>query len=230
VTTDNAAVNQTASPPSEVQAGRRARTHRALLDAAFRVFARHGYHGATLEEVAAEAGASKGAVYYHFDSKDDLFHALLEDRLASHSPELVSDARIEWPPDVGPEQWAARAVAALPLERDWNLLFWEFACLAARRPESRRRLADRLRAFRSGGAAQMRAMMNRNGIGDGVPEERLAQIVAALANGLAIDLMLHTGEQAQAETQETMALALALLWRGVAALADELTDKPEGER
>src|SRR5499426_3908325 len=59
---------------------RRAMTRRHLLDAAAIVFARNGFHGATLDEVAATAGFTKGAVYSNFKSKDDLFLALLEDR------------------------------------------------------------------------------------------------------------------------------------------------------
>ena len=45
------------------------------------VFARNEFHGSTLDEVAATAGFSKGAVYSNFKSKDDLFVALLDDRI-----------------------------------------------------------------------------------------------------------------------------------------------------
>ncbi|HZD71914.1 MAG TPA: helix-turn-helix domain-containing protein, partial [Actinomycetes bacterium] len=48
--------------------------------AARRVFARRGYHDASVEEVAEEAGFSKGAVYSNFTSKEDLFVTLLEQR------------------------------------------------------------------------------------------------------------------------------------------------------
>ena len=57
---------------------RRALTRRHLLEAAGVVFARQGFHGATLDEVAATAGFTKGAVYSNFTSKDDLFLALGE--------------------------------------------------------------------------------------------------------------------------------------------------------
>src|SRR4249920_1855864 len=60
---------------------RRALTRRHLLEAAGVVFARQGFHGATLDEVAATAGFTKGAVYSNFTSKDDLFLALLDDRI-----------------------------------------------------------------------------------------------------------------------------------------------------
>lgn len=53
-----------------------------LLDAAGEVFARSGYHGTSLEEIAATAGVSKALIYEHFDSKREL-HAELVDRHAS---------------------------------------------------------------------------------------------------------------------------------------------------
>ena len=52
-------------------------THGLLLEAAERVFVRMGYQGATLDLIAADAGFTKGAVYWHFDSKEALFLELL---------------------------------------------------------------------------------------------------------------------------------------------------------
>src|SRR5215469_1395854 len=62
---------------------RRQQTREYLLAAAAEVFADRGFHGATLDEVAAVAGFTKGAVYSNFKSKDDLFLALLESRYES---------------------------------------------------------------------------------------------------------------------------------------------------
>jgi len=57
---------------------RRQQTREYLLQAAARVFAERGFHGASLDEVAAAAGFTKGAVYSNFKNKEDLFLALLE--------------------------------------------------------------------------------------------------------------------------------------------------------
>src|SRR5579862_5698159 len=62
---------------------RRQQTRAYLLKAAEQVFSERGFHGATLDEVAAVAGFTKGAVYSNFQSKDDLFLALLEARYQS---------------------------------------------------------------------------------------------------------------------------------------------------
>ena len=54
------------------RSARKALTRERLLEAAARVYAQHGFGGATLDEVAAEAGLTKGAVYSHFGSKENL--------------------------------------------------------------------------------------------------------------------------------------------------------------
>jgi AcrR family transcriptional regulator len=48
-----------------------------ILDAAANLFTHYGYDKTTVSDIAQEAGVSKGAIYLHFESKDDLFEALL---------------------------------------------------------------------------------------------------------------------------------------------------------
>ena len=63
-------------------------TLRSVLDASERVFVRDGYERAQIETIAAEAGRTKGAVYAHFRSKEDIFFALLERKAKSRRDEL----------------------------------------------------------------------------------------------------------------------------------------------
>lgn len=61
-------------------------TKQRIIDAALDVFGERGFHGATVDDVAAAAGMTKGAVYYWFVDKDDLardLQHLLWDRLAT---------------------------------------------------------------------------------------------------------------------------------------------------
>ena len=57
------------------------------------MFLARGYHAATLEQIADEAGFSKGVVYSRFASKADLFLALLEDRIAERGPQNAALAQ-----------------------------------------------------------------------------------------------------------------------------------------
>ena len=58
-------------------------TRNALLDAAERVFYDKGVSRASLDDIAREAGTTRGAIYWHFKDKADLFNAMMERRCAS---------------------------------------------------------------------------------------------------------------------------------------------------
>jgi len=62
---------------------------RTLLDAALKVFGREGLEGASLRAIAREAGCDPSLIYYHFENKEAMFTALLEERI----PPLVKDLR-----------------------------------------------------------------------------------------------------------------------------------------
>ena len=63
-------------------------TRDLLLTAAEQVFARVGYEKAQVEEIAVAAGFSKGALYAHFNSKEELFLALYEEKTAGSLAKL----------------------------------------------------------------------------------------------------------------------------------------------
>ncbi|XIE78602.1 ScbR family autoregulator-binding transcription factor [Streptomyces sp. SBR177] len=54
------------------------RTRRAILEAAAAVFDERGYEAAKLSDILALAQVTKGALYFHFDSKEDLAHAVID--------------------------------------------------------------------------------------------------------------------------------------------------------
>jgi TetR/AcrR family transcriptional regulator, acrAB operon repressor len=53
-------------------------TRALILDAAERVFHRRGVSRTTLQEIAQDAGLTRGAIYWHFENKGELFHAMME--------------------------------------------------------------------------------------------------------------------------------------------------------
>ena len=75
------------------------RTRTEIVQAAQRVFARKGYEGAAVADIAAEAGFTKGALYANFPSKEELFLTVLRE-LARQQDELFDKYRREnKPPD-----------------------------------------------------------------------------------------------------------------------------------
>jgi AcrR family transcriptional regulator len=57
---------------------RRAQTRKSIMEAATSLFARDGYESTGVAEICARAGVSKGAFYYHFDSKENVFLTLID--------------------------------------------------------------------------------------------------------------------------------------------------------
>jgi AcrR family transcriptional regulator len=67
----------------------------AILEAARRAFARHGYEGATVKVLEAETGLSRGAIFHHFRDKDALFLALAEDDAASMAETVAAHGLVQ---------------------------------------------------------------------------------------------------------------------------------------
>lgn len=59
-------------------------TQRRIFEAADRLFCSHGYDGVSIRDVADEAGANKASVFYHFNSKEELFEQVLERYYVTH--------------------------------------------------------------------------------------------------------------------------------------------------
>lgn len=91
----------------EIVDSKAARTRRRILDVSARVFAEHGYGGASLRRIAAEAGLQVGSLYFHFRTKDELVAATLLDGVDSARAALQE--RINAVPDGASELNRLRA-------------------------------------------------------------------------------------------------------------------------
>lgn len=123
------------------RSARKAATRARLLDAAARVYAARGFAGATLDDVAQEAGLTKGAVYGHFGSKDNLLVALMDEYLAREIAEqvgLFDRHETTWKrPFVGSDRW----MDELDTAPDTFRLLIEFWLAAGRDEQMRERVA-----------------------------------------------------------------------------------------
>ena len=111
------------------------------MNAAYGVFARRGYEAATVEEIAAESGIAKGALYGHFASKETLFRTILVEHVRRRTAETA--ARLE-------PEFSLRESILLIIEASWSTcrvdpiwspLFMEFLALASRNEWGRKALA-----------------------------------------------------------------------------------------
>jgi AcrR family transcriptional regulator len=112
---------------------RRATTRARLLDAAFEQFASRGFGHTSIEGVCEAAGYTRGAFYSNFNSLDELFFVIYEQRSRSLAGQVA--AALAVPHDVEQiEALIERIVTALMIDREWILIKTEFFLYAARNP------------------------------------------------------------------------------------------------
>jgi AcrR family transcriptional regulator len=204
------------------QAERREETREQVLAAAARVFAKRGFHGTSLEAIADEAGFSRGAVYYNFADKEELFLELLDRRCAERAQDLRTVfAEADDDDDVEATSRQAqiaaqRALDAMTGDPEWRALYMEFLAHAARDAAFRRAFARRTDQMR--GALEEVVVQRTRPIADalGMEPEQLAVVIDALGTGLWANHMLHGS---RAVPPDLFSKALALLVEGIAARA-----------
>lgn len=167
-------------------------TRNRLLAAATEVFAANGFHATSLADVADRAGYTIGAVYSNFASKDDLFHALMRERMRALEASLESafgsaDASAGGASSVDQQIEAeldrmAAAEDAVP--PGWWRLLAEFRTYAAGNDAVRAELAESERRCRDIIAGQIERFAARAGLILPLPATELADLTNALTDGL----------------------------------------------
>jgi AcrR family transcriptional regulator len=164
---------------------RRQLTRDALLDAGAVVFARRGFHGASLEEIAETAGFTRGAIYKNFADKEDLLMAVwdrVNERTLREFDELLDEGGLVLDAD----HVAAVATKWRELQtrdRDASVLDLEFVLYMLRNPEVRDRVLAHRRAFarRLAGFIEQRAAAAAMELP--MPAEDLANILLVTSGG-----------------------------------------------
>jgi AcrR family transcriptional regulator len=172
---------------------KQAQTRAALLEAAGRVFARRGYHPAKLEEIAAEAGLTTGAIYSNFTGKENLFLALADAQVDKRRAEI--GAILEAPADATTvaDQGAQRFLAFIEHDPDWPLLYFEFWAYGVRTPHLREEFATRRRAVQDVIAAVIERVAIELDLDLPYPPDQVAVGLSAAINGLAFERVADPG-------------------------------------
>ena len=201
---------------------RRQQTRDYLLRAAAQVFAERGFHGASLDEVAAVAGFTKGAVYSNFKNKEDLFLALLESLYAEELAQVRATLEgSQGPPDEHLSDFVSYMQGQYQSMGEdwftWSMLREEFLLYALRNPSAREKLAQ----FENDDVAAVADIIGaerlRHGLGTVEPVDHLARIVVALMHGISLMRAINPDAVDQPFLESVMAL-----------LARALTTAPGG--
>lgn len=190
---------------------KREQTRAQLLDAAATVFAERGLDGATVDDVAAHAGFTKGAVYAHFGSKDELFLAMLEQRYACRMEELervllAPGAAVDNARTAGQEfQRYAQS------DPDWQRLYLEATLRASRDAGFRAAFARRHREMHDRMAAVIEQGLAQSGLEASIPYDRLATAISAIVSGVLLETLVAPGK----DTDDLLGSMMELLMPGV---------------
>lgn len=177
------------APPRLTRAQSKLRTRAALLAAAEEELARRGYHGATLDGIAAAAGFTKGAVYAHFRNKEELFLELLAAGLErngrgsaalleqlGHDPARLDEELRRW-------------FEAVELRDTSPLLALELDLESRRNPAFAARLDEVYRGHHDSIGAILDRYFDLSGREPALPVNELAQSILALRKGIAVARM-----------------------------------------
>jgi AcrR family transcriptional regulator len=195
------------------RAEKSAQTRAQLMASARQLFLRRGFHAASLELVAEEAGFTIGAVYSRFGSKADLFLAILDEHIDRIVAEVAQVAGVDQPLGAHAELLAGRRMALLEREREWFPLVLEFWSHAARDERLRGEFAARHERLVGAYAGLIEADYARLGLPLPLAPEVLARAVVAMGNGVALERLADPGRVPEG-LLSTMAVGFL---RGVAA-------------
>jgi AcrR family transcriptional regulator len=199
-----------------------ARTRSQLLEAAGKVFADRGLERATVDEVAGEAGYTKGAFYANFKSKEDLFLTMLDERFGKRLQEI--DRVLESGASVQDQarQAGQDFTDYLRTDPEWSRLFFEFAVQAMRDEEFRQELVTRHRAIRARIAEGFESHKETIGGEPPFPAEHVAMMTYAMGDGFALAQILEP-EDVPDDLFGTM---LAIFFTGLAVMTREAVAQP----
>ncbi|AIY46665.1 TetR/AcrR family transcriptional regulator [Mycolicibacterium fortuitum] len=167
-------------------------TRNVLLDAAEEVFARKGFEGAALEDIAEVGGYTRGAIYSHFGSKAELFLAVVERQreqfLDGFADVIATFHRLEdLDADELGDRWRDLVAAEGP---DRAVLGSEYTLFLLRNPDARERVAaqreETVRAladYISKGAARLGGHVS-------IPAVDLARVILAANDGVTLNSLL----------------------------------------
>jgi AcrR family transcriptional regulator len=201
------------------QAMRSEATRKALLKAARKIFARDGFEAARIEDIAAEAGRSRGAFYANFANKEAAIFALRNQAMAEYEAEMLrlqteavpSEKQLEHF-----EEWIAKRIP----DAGEILVQLEFKQFAARHPELRRKLL--LEHLRKQCQVELECVKGRlpslNGPVTREQQQRML-LVESVLEGLALNHQFSPELLPQESLQQMVHLLVnaALAWRSEAS-------------
>jgi AcrR family transcriptional regulator len=162
-----------------------------ILDAASKVFAAEGFAGATIDAIGQAAGFTKGAVYSNFDSKDELFLALLDREFELRGAQIATALEGGGDSAAAAHDLSRSVLDSVHGHADYYVLFVEYWLRAVRDPQLRERLIERRAAAAADQASHI--VDSTTAVASGPQLANLAQLVVTVNLGIAMEEVLRPG-------------------------------------
>jgi len=187
---------------------RRAETRGRLMQAATTLFAERGFGQVSIEQICEAAGYTRGAFYSNFDSVDELFFALYQERAVVIAEQVARSLAAGGPAGSIPAL-VDRVVAALMVDRQWIMIKTDFLLHAARSREVAAVLAAHHDELREALAAHLSTVVDVDGLPPPLrTPDGLARAVGTIHDGAMLQLLLDPDEAALRRWLRVLLIAL----------------------
>ncbi|ORA20997.1 TetR/AcrR family transcriptional regulator [Mycobacterium arosiense] len=194
-----------------------------ILDAASKVFAAEGFAGATIDAIGQAAGFTKGAVYSNFESKDELFLALLDREFELRGEQIATALDSSGgDTDAAARELSRSWLQAVRDHSDFYVLFVEYWLRAQRDHQLRERLIERRRTAAADQAVHI--VETTPSAADDRELADLAQLVVAINLGIAMEEVLRPGTI----NPDLLTRLITAVLQSIPASADQ--EEPHGYR
>jgi AcrR family transcriptional regulator len=189
------------------------KTREALLRAASKLFARRGLEGTSVDDIAEAAGYTKGAFYANFNSKEELFLVMLDEKF-SRELERLEDALAGTDDPDEEARTAAADFIHFASDDEWPRLYFQFAAHAVRNDEFRQELATRQQAMRDRVEKVYERWTSDYSVEPPVPLSDVTAMTYFMADGFLVDRLIEPGL-----SEELYTTMLGIFFRGLQAMA-----------
>jgi AcrR family transcriptional regulator len=201
--------------PALTRKAKQARTRARLMSSATKLFCRHGLDQASVDEIARNAGYTKGAFYSNFKSKEELFLAMLDEKFGEEIERIEAGLATDETPDEAARHMGEDLMRFLRSDPEWERLYLEFVAYAGRNDEFRQELLTRCRAMDERLARVYERWAEAMGIRSPIPIEDATRMTSIMTQGFLLVQQLdpELGEEVYGTMIAAFVLGMREMWR-----------------
>ena len=193
-----------------------AETRSRLMKAASKMFCRRGLDRTSIDDIAREAGYTKGAFYANFRSKEELFLSMMDEKFAAEIERIDEALHSDDPAEDQIRSASLEYIRVARSDPEWPRLFSEFSVLAMRDEDFREEFMTRYWAMRERIVQLYRRYAEELAIESPIPIEQIAIATFCMANGFLTEKLLDPDVD-----DELYGMMIITFFRGIGRLLQE---------